>query len=152
MEKRKFCLTLTKTDMAKQVARLLNSGGQLGFRQRYDSVLSNGIVYFVELELGKIVGVVGLEKKNPDVTEVKHLCVLPSYRGKGLGQKLLLKAAHASETPFIYGMVRESNYVNIHNNLKLGFVPIAKCQGMNEKLIVFARRKDGSENGYRGQR
>lgn len=148
MENRKFCLTITKTEIAKQIAQLLNMGGQLGLIQRYNSILSNGIVYYIEIELDLVVGVIGIEKKNSYVSEIKHLCVLPSHRKSGIGKKLLYKATQMAETPFIYSLIRDNNHVNINNTLKLGFKPIAKCQGITNELIVFARRRNGNNDNH----
>lgn len=143
MSNRKFNLALTSREISEQIARLLNAGGQLGYRQRYGYILTDSVIYYLEMERDKVVGVVGVEKKTIDTSEIKHLCVHEDYRGQGIGTKLLATGVIESTTPFVYGVVREDNNANIHNNLKLGFLPVAKVQGIRGKLIVFARGKDG---------
>lgn len=141
MDRKKFCLTVSKKNIANQVAQLLNLGGQLGGTQRSSYVLSNNVTYYIEIEKEKVIGVIGLEKKSQLVSEIKHLCVHPIFRNKGIGKKLINKALEKAETPFVYEIIRENNYPNIHNSLKTGFKPIAVSQGINCKLILFARER-----------
>jgi len=134
-------LTLNSRDIAGQVAGLLNSGGQLVYFLTVDSILCNSIGYIIELDGEKVIGVIGLEQSG-NVTELKHLCVHPLYRRRGLGRKLLEKGIMASKTEFVYGAVRSDNHTNIRNNLRVGMTPIGKKRGRGCKIIIFARRKN----------
>ena len=149
----KFKLTLTANTIAAQIADLLNKGGQLLYYFNENSVLQNKVQYLIELDGDKVVGVIGLEIKTPKVTEIKHLCVHPDYRRKGLGKKLLELAIRATQTKLLYGTVREDNHVNIRNNFRVGMTPIGKFRGRGGcNVIVFARRKHGFEHRIYGRR
>ena len=141
MNKRKFCLTLTNKEIAGLTAKLLNSGGQFGFTHRDYHILNSNIVYYIELEYDKVIGVIGIEYKNPKISELKHICVDKNSRNSGIGKKLLHKAVNSVQTPFMYGIIREDNYPSIHNILKLKFKPIATCNGIRNKLIIFGKKR-----------
>jgi len=141
----KFKLTVTVDTIAAQIANLLNMGGQLLYHFNETSVLKNKVQYLIELDGNKITGVIGLELKTPRVTEIKHLCVHPDYRRRGLGKKLLELAIKATKTEFLYGTVRDDNHVNIRNNFRVGMKPIGKFRGRGCNVIIFARRKHGFE-------
>ena len=141
----KFILTVDAKNLAGQIASLVNAGGQLKFLMSKDSILYNNIRYLIELHKDKLIGTVGLEKCNPHVTEIKHLCVHPKYRRQGLGKKLLERGVQASLTDTVFGVVRSDNAVNIRNNLRIGMIPIGKRTKRTYSIIVFARRKDGAK-------
>lgn len=139
----KFILSITRSSIASQIANLLNIGNQFYYTIMPHHILQNKVKYLIELDQSKVVGVVGLQIKNPYVTELKHLAVHPQYRRRGIGKKLLEMGIRFATTPYVYGIVRSTNYVNIKNNLRLGMIPIAYCRGRrsNYKLIVFAKLK-----------
>lgn len=141
MGNKKFCLTITKKEIAKQIAALLNIGGQLGYYIRTEYVLNNDVKYCIELNQNRVIGVAGIEKKTDDVSEIKHICVHPNYRNKNIGKKLLKQIIELSETNIVYEIIRKDNHVNIHNSLKLHFIPVAVCNGIVKQLIIFARKK-----------
>lgn len=138
----KFMLTASTRDIAGQIAGLLNAGGQLAYVLVTDSILLNGIEYVIEMNGETVVGVIGLQKYGR-TTELKHLCVHPHYRKRGIGRKLLKKGIDASQTEFVFGMVRSDNHSNIRNNFRVGMTPIGKKRGRGCNIIIFARRKDG---------
>ena len=105
-------------------------------------VLNSGVKYLIELMGDSIVGVVGHELVRDNVSEIKHLCVHPSYRGRGLGKKLLSKAMVAAPTEYVFGLVRSNNEINIRNNLSVGMRPVGKKRACGSyHLIVFAKKK-----------
>lgn len=138
----KFLITIDEDNLSAQIASLINMGGQLKFFVSKDSVRLSPISYLVELHKDKVIGTIGLDKKNPKVTELKHLCVHPDYRRQGVGRRLLEKGASSVPTELVYGMVRSDNLVNIRNNLRIGMIPIGKKSKMSYSLIIFARRKN----------
>jgi len=138
----KFLLTIDAQNIAGQIAKLLNSGGQLWAYMHPLGISTNGVQYIIELDGGTVAGVVGLERQTPQVTEMKHLCVHPDYRRRGLGKKLLEKGLKATKTEFVYGAVRSDNHTNIRNNLRIGMLPIGKKRGRGCHIIIFARRTD----------
>lgn len=139
----KFVLTIGANSLAGQIAMLINAGGQLRFLMSQEHILSNTTRYLVELHKDKVIGVIGLEKCNQSMTEMKHLCVHPEYRQQGIGKKLLERGAQASLTEFVFGAVRSDNAVNIRNNLRIGMVPIGKKSKRTYSIIIFVRRKNG---------
>jgi ribosomal protein S18 acetylase RimI-like enzyme len=140
----KLILSVGQQEVATEIANLLNSGGHQGQYMTRHSVLNNKVCYMVELDGSKVIGVIGIEQMNPRVSELKHLCVHKDYRMRGIGKKLLEKAALAAPTEFVYGMVRQDNTTNIRNNLRVGMRPIGKKKGRRGFLICFARRKNGN--------
>jgi len=141
VNKRKFCLTLTNKEIAGLTAKLLNSGGQFGYIHRDYHILRSKVVYYIELDYNKVIGVIGIEYKTPDLSEIKHICVHKDCRNRGLGKKLLQKAVNSVQTPLMYGVIREDNYPSIHNVLELEFKPIATCNGISNKLIIFGKKR-----------
>jgi len=138
----KFLLTLNSKDIAKQISNLINIGGQLRIKAYPWFILGGPIQYLIELDGEKVIGVIGLDKQNQQVTELKHLSVHPDYRKRGLGKKLLRKGIKAAKTNYVYGLVGEDNVININNNLKVGMKPIGKKMGKGRYLIIFARNKN----------
>lgn len=139
----KFVLTIDTNSLAGQIANLINAGGQLKFLMSRENILNSTTRYLVELHKDTVIGVIGLEKCNQSVTEMKHLCVHPEYRRQGIGKKLLEKGAQASLTEFVFGAVRSDNAVNIRNNLRIGMTPIGKKSKRTYSIIIFVRRKRG---------
>jgi len=136
----KFHLTTSAINIAHQIALLLNSGGQLLAYMSADAILRNHIKYIIEMDSDIVIGVIGLEVFGR-VTEMKHLCVHPDYRRRGLGKKLLEKGIATATTEFIYGAVRSDNDTNLRNNIRVGMKPIGKKKGRGCYIIIFARRK-----------
>jgi len=142
----KFVLTISNNEIAKQIADLLNSGKQLWFHQMPQGILGNPIEYLVELDQQKVIAVVGLELKAPQVTEIKHLVVHPDYRKRGLGKKMLEFAIMHAKTNYVFGTVGVDNVENIRNNFRVGMVPIGKYRNNRRMIIVFARRRSNGAN------
>ena len=140
----KFILSLTKNNIASQIANLLNTGNQFYYTIMPYHILNNDIRYLIELDRDKVIGVIGLQVKNQYVTELKHLAVHSQYRGRGIGKKLLEMGIKFATTPYVYGIVRSTNSINIRNNLKLGMLPIAYYKGNRNsyEMIVFAKNKN----------
>ena len=143
----KFLLTLDAQNIAGQIAKLLNDGGQLWAYTHPANIISNNVRYMIELDGETIIGVVGLEQRDDKTTEIKHLCVHPNYRRRGLGRKLLEKAAKAARTEFVYGTVRSDNHTNIRNNMRVGMMPVSQKRGSRGcHIITFARRNNSDNN------
>lgn len=136
-------MTIGPQILASQIASLINYGGQLRYSLAVHHILRSRITYLVEMDRQKVIGTIGLELVRSDTTELKHLAVDPAYRGQGIGKRLLERGIASAETPFVYGLVRKTNKVNIRNNLRVGMTPIGK---VHNRLIIFARRKDGCQN------
>ena len=138
----KFNLTINNNNLATQVSEIINSGNQRYYPLTPGSIISSPINFIIELDMEKVIGVIGLHKKSCNVTELKYLCVHEDYRNRGIGEKLLRLGIISSSTILVYGMVRSTNYVNIKNNFKVGMIPIAKYRSRSCDIIIFARRRN----------
>lgn len=148
----KFNLTIDTNNLADQIAKLVNLGGQIRYRLAPRSILSGNVKYILEMDGEKVIGIIGLEQKNDKVTEMKFLCVHPGYRKRGLGKKLLEVGIRNASTEYIYGTVRSDNVTNVRNNFRIGMKAIGKYPGRGCNIIVFARRRgDVGYSIYRGR-
>lgn len=139
----KFNLTIDADSIASQIADLINSGKQIWYYLAGYSILNSPVQFLIELDREKVVAVIGLEKKNESVTELKYLCVHPDYRRQGLGRKMLDLGVKGATTRYVYGTVRATNEVNVRNNFRVGMKAVGKYRGShNCPIIVFARRKE----------
>lgn len=138
----KFMLPYKNADIARQLAALLNQGGQLVIAQSVRNILSNPITYMLEMDKSTVIGFIGIERKSNQISELKHLCVHPNYRRQGIGLALLKKGVEFAPTEKVYGLVRSDNKINIRNNFRAGFVPIGKYWGRNCHIIVFVARRN----------
>jgi ribosomal protein S18 acetylase RimI-like enzyme len=138
----KFSLTVDAMGLARQIAALVYSGGQLRMKLTPHMILNSGIKYIIELVGDRIIGVIGYELVRDNVAELKHLSVHPSYRRQGLGNKLLTKAIAAAPAEYLFGLIRSNNVASLNNARSLGLVPVGtkKAYG-NYHLIVVAKKK-----------
>ena len=139
----KFLLSVGQQELSSDIASLITSGRQIEYHLSANSIIRNHTRYMVELDGPKVIGVIGIEQVHPKVSELKHLCVHQDYRRRGIGKRLLERAANAATTEFVYGLVRSDNATNIRNNLRIGMKPIGKKRGRRGYLICFARRRNG---------
>lgn len=137
----KFNLTVNANGLADQIANLINNGGQLWYYLNRYSILSGSTRYIIEMDREKVIGVIALDQRNDEVTELKFLCVHPGYRGQGLGRKLLEVGIKSANTEYMYGAVRSDNATNIRNNFRVGMKPVGKYCGRICDIIIFARRR-----------
>jgi GNAT superfamily N-acetyltransferase len=140
MSNNKFYLSIGQKEAAQQVASLLNIGNQLGRHLSLYEVLNNKTIYIMEICQDKVIGTIGIEKNSEIISEIKHLCVHPNYRSKGIGFKLLKKATELCKTKIMYGIIRQNNYISLYNALKIGFKPMYKCTGLMGKLIIVIKK------------
>jgi len=138
----KFSLTISANDIASQIAELINNGKQVWYHLTAFSILNGPVKFLIEIDKDKVIGVIGLDKKNNYVTELKYLCIHPDYRRCGLGKKMLYLGAKSAPTKFVYGTVRSDNHTNIRNNFRCGMKPVGKYRGRGCSIIIFARRKE----------
>ena len=149
----KFRLTIGVNNLASQIASLINSGKQIWYYLTDYSILSSPIQFMIELDKEKVIAVIGIEKKNESLTELKYLCVHPDYRRQGLGKKMLELGMKAATTKYVYGTVRATNEVNVRNNFRVGMKPVGRYGGRNScPIIVFARRgEDVADSVYKSR-
>jgi ribosomal protein S18 acetylase RimI-like enzyme len=114
-------------------------------------VYENYKVYVAEEE-GKIVGTVGATLKEFNISEevvkgvyIYDLRVHPTFRGRGIGSKLVQQVMADNEADLAYGIIMEENYPSIALFKRLGFqhihdlmflsVPLYKRQGQTTSKV-----------------
>ena len=135
-----FYVTLSKLDIAKQVADLLNKYNKLYTYHTEHSIVNSAANYFVEIVEDKVVGCTALLKEYPTLSKSFHTSVLPEYRRKGLGAKLLLTAINNCSTQYVYGTIREDNTASLGLVGKLGWKFVRKDWKRDHYVITTAHK------------
>lgn len=84
-------------------------------------------MYYKHMEEGKIAGVLRLGKSGK-TAQIKHLCVLEEYSGKGIGKKLT--KAFLDENPKAIVWTGKENAAALHLYKSLGF-----CESKTESIV-----------------
>lgn len=135
-----FYVTLSQQEIAKQVATLLNTYNRLYRSHTPYSIMQSAADYFVEIVEDKVVGCTALLREFPTMSKSYHTSVLPEYRRKGLGIKLLLTAINNCTTPYVYGTIREDNVASLGLVGKLGWKYIRKDWNRDHFIVTVANR------------
>jgi GNAT superfamily N-acetyltransferase len=141
-----FYITLSQQEIAKQIADLINKYNKLYTYHTDYSIVNSAADYFVEIVENKVVGCTGLLKEFPAMSKSYHTSVLPEYRRRGLGAKLLLTAMNNCQTPYIYGTIREDNTASLELVGKLGWKFIRKDWNRDHYIITVAVKLVQGEN------
>ncbi len=80
-----------------------------------------GGTYFALVDDGRIKGTIGLKRLSWYLTEIRHLVVLPEFRGQGLGRALLFGAIGKVKTPVIGCTIRRENAISLRLFTDRGF-------------------------------
>ena len=134
-----FYTSLSKEEMAIQIATLLNQANRLTKVHSKVTILNSRSIYFVELCEEIVVGCVALTKVSSEHSMVHHASVRPDYRKKGVGKKLLSLAVNQCDTPMVYGRIREDNIPSLKMSFAVGFRAIRKEPKTNYNLILVGR-------------
>jgi len=135
-----FYVTLSQLDIAKQIADLLNKYNRLYTFHTEHSIINSAADYFVEIVEDKVVGCTALLKEFPMLSKSFHTSVLPEYRRKGLGVKLLMTAINNCSTPYVYGTIREDNNASLRLVNKLGWRFVRKDWKRDHHVITVAHK------------
>lgn len=132
-------LTLSKQDIALQIATLINkyNGWQITCRQHY--ILNSNIDYFVELNQNLVVGCVGLQYENNLNSKIIHLCVHDLYRRKGIGKKLVLSAINNCKANTINTNIRTTNFNSLCLFYKMGFLNKSLFYIGNNQMVCVSK-------------
>ena len=141
-----FYIPISNEEMAEQIAKLLNSYNHLYKTHDKHTILNSDVKYFVELVSSpaidkRVVGCVGLRQDYPTLTNIKHVCVDPTYRRFGVARKLIETAIANSPTDQVYMTIREDNKPSLYLAKSLGFVYVTKEFKNDHFVITVARRK-----------
>ena len=115
-------LTLSKQNIATQIATLLNTYNGWQIKCTATSILTNNVDYFVELNENLVIGCIGLQYENNLNSKIIHLCVHNLYRQKGIGKKLVLTAINNCKTNLINTNIRTTNFNSLYLFYRLGFM------------------------------
>ena len=127
--------SLKDLSIEEQIAILLNTYSNLALHYTASKIRHGKVKYLCLRYNGYVVGTVGIQKVNYYLTEIKHLCVMPNFRGKGLAKKLIRMAVDAVPTSLAISTIRAENESSQAVLKSLGF----------EQQTAFRSKYDGGE-------
>jgi ribosomal protein S18 acetylase RimI-like enzyme len=140
-----FYISLSDSEIAKQIAMLLNANNNLYVKHDAFSIKSGKTNYFVEVDLvakgkSQVVACVGLLKEFEHLSKIYHVCTHPNYRRLGLAKKLVNLAVQNCETSHVYMTIREDNVPSINMALSLNFNILDKKWSKDHMILIAGRR------------
>lgn len=139
-----FYVSVSQIQMADQIATLINLHNKLYKRHTKHSIMREKTEYFVELEGGKVIGCAGLARRDDNLCEVKHVCVHPNARRRGIASKLVKLAIAHSPADYVYMNINEHNEASLKMAQSLGFVYVRKFFNIDHYVITVGRRKNNA--------
>lgn len=136
-----FYVSISRDEMAKQIAALVNSYNKLYKKHTAFSILRDKASYFVETIGDKVIGCTGLSRRYPNLSEIKHVCISPAHRRKGVAKKLINLAIANCSTEYVYMTINENNLPSLMMAKSLGFVVIRQDWRSDHYVITVGRRK-----------
>lgn len=137
-----FYVSISKNEMASQISALVNNHNKLRRKHTVFSVLKAGTDYFVDVIGNKVIGCVGLSKKHSTLSEIKHVCVAPMHRRRGIAKNLITLAIANCNTENVYMTIRDDNTPSLMTARSLGFVLIRKDWQLDHYVITVGRKKN----------
>lgn len=137
-----FYVSLSQKEMARQIAALINLHNKLYKRHTERTIYRDKADYFVEVVGNMIVGCAGLSRRDTNLSEVRHVCVHPDFRQRGIGKKLVNLAIANCKTDYVYMTIREDNIPSLKMAQSLGFVLVKKHWSVDHHVITVGRRKN----------
>lgn len=134
-----FYLGLPHTEIAEQIAGLLNTYNRLAQRRMAPDILQGRIDYVVELHGKLVIGACGLEKQSHSLSEMKHLVVRPDWRGKGVGKYVAQRALNICDSPMVYSTVRADNESSLRLLASLDFQKAGQYPAEGHEVILLVR-------------
>lgn len=138
---------IKQTELAAQVANLVNTYNDLRYRVTVDRVMGGPVAYLVEMDGDTVAGCVGLKKqRRVGWYEIGHLCVHPDYRGRRLARVLVNAAYDRIPSGKAWCTIVESNIPSIKTFLNCGFEILQKYRnrGRGYWVVIMTReRKSG---------
>ena len=139
---------ITQTELAAQVADLVNTYNDLQYRVTVGRVMNGPVAYLVEMDGDIVAGCVGLKKlRRKDWYEIGHLCVHPDYRGKRLARVLVEAAYDRIPSGKAWCTIVEHNIPSIKTFLNCGFEVLQKYRNNSRKywVVVMTRERKSGE-------
>lgn len=138
----RFFVAISNEDMARQIATLINAHNRLYKRYNARSVENENADYFVEVVGGTVVGCVGVSREGL-VSRIKHVCVLPECRQKGIAKKLVGLALSKCLTQEAIMTIREDNEASLQMAKSMGFQFSHKFWNRDHNVVVVRRQIHG---------
>ena len=140
---------ISDDEIARQIACLVNenhnaSGWRISFTKQ--GISRSPALYIVESLDHVVLGVVGLRRRQGDMSEIMHLVVMPEMRRQGLAKRLISRAVEESPTKIVYAKVRDDNIPSLKTFMSLGFFPKRTFPRKGYGLIMMMRFKDNNTN------
>lgn len=142
-----FYISISRDEIALQISTLINNHNKLCRKHTASSILRGGADYFVEVIGNKIIGCVGLFKKHITLSEIRHLCITPIHRRRGIAKNLITLAIANCDTENVYMVIRDDNIPSLITAKSLGFVPIKKDWRSDHYIITVGRKKNYAITG-----
>lgn len=123
-----------------QIAQMLNSYSDLTVQYDSSMIRNSSIRHlYLSTKDGIIVGVVGVQRLSPHISEIKHLVVPPVLRRHGLAKRLMKMAFKETTTPTVMTTIRAENTPSIRLCTGLGFRIVEdynNCSGKNILILI----------------
>jgi ribosomal protein S18 acetylase RimI-like enzyme len=139
-----FYVSLSEREMARQIANMVNAHNKLYRMHSEHSIYGDKAKYFVEVSGNLVVGCAGVSRRDTNLSEVKHVCVHPNFRNKGIGKKLAALAVAHADTDYVYMTIRDDNTPSLRMAQSLGFVYVKKHWSRDHYVITVGRKKDAT--------
>lgn len=143
-----FFVSLTNEEIAKQIANLINKYNYLYVKHNGFTIATHTTNYFVEIFGNKVVGCTGIIEENANWSIIKHVCVEPKFRKKGIARKLINLSIQNCKTRYIYMTIREDNIASLYMANKLGFTVIKQEWSKDHYLVVVGRKTKHETSCY----
>jgi len=137
-----FYVSVSRESMAQQITALVNRHNKLYKRLTPYNLARENAEYFVEVVGNRVVGCVGLSARFHNASEIKHVCVDPAFRRKGIGRKLISLAIANCRTENVYMTIRDDNLASLMLAKSLGFVPIRQHWSVDHFVITVGRKRN----------
>jgi N-acetylglutamate synthase-like GNAT family acetyltransferase len=116
-----FKRSIEDHEIASQVAGLLNKYNGLNTSYTLSHILDTQNDYIVETFGTIVIGCIKIERQSYNISELKHLVVLPEMRRKGIAVSLIKIGIIKAQSPIIYAMIRDDNIFSRHTFEQAGF-------------------------------
>lgn len=141
-----FFVSLTNEEIAGQIAFLINKYNNLYIVHNWFTVNSSTIDYFVEIIGNRVIGCAGILKETGNWSLIKHVCVAPEFRNKGIAIKLINTAIQNCKTEYVYMTIRENNLASLNMAKTLGFNTIKREWSKNHYIVAVGRKTNNETN------
>ena len=137
----KFYVSLSTTDMAVQIASLINKYNLWGTKYTANMICNLSASYFVEIVNSRVIGCASILELHPTLSKIQHICVVPEFQCKKIATKLTKLAIEMCSTEYLCMTIREDNKPSLCLAKTLGFKYIKKHWFRDHYTVTVGRRK-----------